>query len=363
MRIAIDISQIVYGTGVSVYTRNLVDNLLKIDKENEYVLFAGSLRRKKDILSFYPSAKVFPIPPTLSDIIWNRLHVFPIEKLIGKVDVLHTSDWSEPPASAFKVTTVHDLAPFIYPNLFPKDILRNIVNVHKFKIARVKEETKRIIVPTKATENDLVKLGFSKEIIRVIPESIQPGFTKVSEERINFVLRKYKIFGDYVLSVGVDPRKNTERIIKAFEHSLAGKGFKLVIVGNQKYVQIKDLRNVRFLGNVKTEDLIGLYSGAKALIHPSLYEGFGLPILEAMACGCPVVTSNISSMAEVAGDAAVLVDPFEVDSISDGIERVVRGPKSFVDKGLRRVEDFSWEKTARMTLDVYREALTVTDNK
>ena len=95
MRIAIDISQIVYGTGVSVYTKNLVDNLLRIDRENEYVLFAGSLRRKKDILSIYPSAKIFPIPPTLADFMWNRLHILPIEKLIGNIDVFHTSDWWE----------------------------------------------------------------------------------------------------------------------------------------------------------------------------------------------------------------------------------------------------------------------------
>lgn len=355
MKIAIDISQIVYGTGVSVYTRNLVENLLRLDKENEYILFAGSLRRKQDILDFYPEARVFPIPPTLANFIWNKLHKFPIEKLIGDVDVLHTSDWVEPPSKAFKVTTVHDLSPFIYPELFPKDILRNIVNVHKDKISRVREETDRIIVPTEATKKDMIALGFKDEIIRVIPESIQPGFNKIKEDSINQILRKYKIFGKYILSVGVNPRKNTERIIKAFEHSLAGKGFKLVVVGDRKYVSVKDMRNIRFLGNVSKEDLVGLYSGAKALVYPSLYEGFGLPILEAMACGCPVVTSNVSSMAEVAGNAAMLVDPYEVDSISGGIEKVIRGPKKFIEKGFKRIMDFSWEKTAKMTLNVYNE--------
>lgn len=355
MKIAIDISQVVYGTGVSVYTKNLVDNLLRIDGDNEYILFAGSLRRKGKILSMYPSARIFPIPPTLADLVWNRLHMFPIEKLIGSVDVLHTSDWSEPPSNAPKVTTVHDLAPFLYPNLFPRDIIRNIVDVHKHKLSWVRKESKRIIVPTNATKIDLINLGFKEPLIRVIPESIPEGYKKASEEEIKRILRKYKIFGNYVLSVGIDPRKNTEKIIKAFEHSAAGRDLKMVMVGSPKYTRIKESRNIRILGRVETDDLITLYSGASALIYPSYYEGFGLPILEAFACGCPVVTSDISSMAEVAGGAAALVDPYKTESIVEGIDKVLRGPKSFIEKGLRRVQDFSWEKTARMTLDVYRE--------
>lgn len=356
MKIAIDISQIVYGTGVSVYTKNLVDNLLAVDKENEYILFAGSLRRRGEILSIYPSAKVFPIPPTIADLLWNRIHKLPIEKFVGNIDVFHTSDWSEPPSNAFKVTTVHDLAPFLFPNLFPRDIIRNIVDTHRNKLLWVKKETKRIIVPTVSTKNDLISLGFREDIVRVIPESISKDFKKLQIDDVTKILRKYKIFGDYVLAVGMDPRKNTERIIKAFEHTSAGRDFKLVFVGSPKYIKIKESRNIKILGKVASDDLVGFYSGAKALIYPSLYEGFGLPILEAMACGCPVVTSNISSMAEVAGDAAMLVDPTETDSISDGIEKVIRGPKSYIEKGLNRVQDFSWEKTAKMTLDVYREA-------
>ncbi len=356
MKIAIDISQIVYGTGVSFYTKNLVQNLLNIDKENEYILYAGTLRRKQDILSVFPQAKIFPIPPTLSNLLWNRLHVLPIEKLIGAVDVFHTSDWAEPPSSAFKVTTVHDLAPFLYPNLFPRDVIRNIVDTHKFKLARVREETKRIIVPTESTKTDLVRLGFNQSLVRVVPEAASHVFTRVYDEKIALVKRKYKLFGEYLLAVGLDPRKNTERIIKAFELSSAGKDLKLVLVGQPKYMKIKVSRNVRILGRVPFEDLPALYSGAQALIYASLYEGFGLPILEAFACGCPVVTSNISSMAEVAGEAAALVDPYKVDSISEGIEDVLRGPKSYIDKGYKKVKNFSWEKTARMTLDVYKEA-------
>jgi glycosyltransferase involved in cell wall biosynthesis len=356
MRVAIDVSQIVYGTGVSQYTIELVKNLLKIDKENEYILFAGALRRKSDILKIFPQTKVFPIPPVLGDIIWNRFHTLPIEKLIGKVDVIHTSDWTEPPSSAFKVTTVHDLAPFLYPNLFPRDSIRNIVDAHKAKLKLVGKETDRIIVPATATKKDLVELGFKESIIRVIPESVSDIFKRLTEVRIEEVKRKHKIFGEYLLCVGVDPRKNTERIIKAFEHASVGKDLKIVFVGTPKYMTVKESRNVRMIGRGIADEMPALYSGAKALVYASLYEGFGLPILEAFACGTPVVTSNISSMPEVAGDAAVLVDPYNVNSIAEGIKKALDGPKGLIEKGYSRVKAFSWEKTAKETLDVYNEA-------
>lgn len=356
MRVAIDISQIVYGTGVSRYTIELVKNLLKIDKDNSYVLFAGSLRRKADILRIFPETKVFPIPPTVADIVWNRLHILPIEKLLGEIDVLHTSDWSEPPSQAFKVTTVHDLSPFLYPNLFPRDVIRNIVNVHKTKLSLVREESRRVIVPTSATRDDLVKLGFDEKVIRVIPEAASSIYKKVGVEETERVKRKYRIFGKYLLAVGMDPRKNTERIIKGFDLSMAGKDLKLVFVGQPKYMKVKQSRNIIILGKVVTDDMPALYSGAEVLVYPSLYEGFGLPILEAFACGTPVVTSNISSMKEVAGGAAVLVDPYDVNSISEGVLKALRGPKSFIDKGFTRVKEFSWQKTALRTLEVYNEA-------
>src|SRR3989344_6568222 len=124
MKILIDISQIVYGTGVSVYTRNLVESLLNIDKENDYTLFGGTLRRREEIQLFFKQlnkydfdGRIAPIPPSLANILWNRLHVIKIENFVGKADVFHSSDWSQPPSGAFKVTTVHDLIPIKYPML------------------------------------------------------------------------------------------------------------------------------------------------------------------------------------------------------------------------------------------------------
>ena len=157
MKIGIDISQIVYGTGVSYYTTNLVENLLEIDKENEYVFFAGTLRQFKKIKTFLDSlsgkfeSKTFPLPPKLLDIVWNRFHFFPIEKFVGDLDVYHSSDWTQAPSSAFKVTTIHDLAPIKFRTQTPPIIY----SAHKRRLSLVKKEVDRIIVPSETTKKDL----------------------------------------------------------------------------------------------------------------------------------------------------------------------------------------------------------------
>lgn len=363
MRIGIDISQVIYETGVSVYTSNLIENLLKIDRTNEYILFGGSLRRLSDLRKFTEtlrgnfSTKFLPFPPVLADIVWNRLNIYPIEKIIGKVDVFHSSDWAQPSSSAFNVTTIHDLAPILYPSLFPKDTIRDIVQTHRVRLTRIKQEVDRIIAPSQTTMNDLVALGFDKNRIRVISEAPSKIFKPATENEIQAIKSKYKISGNYVLAVGMNPRKNTESIIKAFDLARSGMDLKLIFVGLPKYVKVEENRNIRIAGHVPFADLPAFYSGAQALIYPSLYEGYGLPILEAFACKCPVVTSNISSMPEVAGKAAVLVDPYDVNSIADGIVTALKGPKGLIEKGLERVKHFSWEKTSTETLSVYNESI------
>lgn len=350
MRVAIDISQIVYGTGVSTYTRQLVKSLLSIDTENEYLLFAGALRRRSEILQAFPQAHLFPIPPVAADFIWNKLHILPIERLIGNIDALHTSDWTEPPSSAFKVTTVHDL----YPLKFPRMVQSSIVEVHKRKLSWVMRESKRIISPSLSTKKDLMELGVAENIIRVIPEA--PSLTKASEAEVTAAKKKYQIQGDYLVSIGVTELKNTKRIIEAFHLSTAGKELKLILVGRPSGIPVKPERNIRILGYVPERDLEALLTGSRGLIFASIYEGYGIPILDAFICGVPVVTSDAGSMPEVAGEAAVLVDPYDASSIADGITKILAGPKALIEKGFTRVREFSWEKTARMTLEVYKEA-------
>ncbi len=356
MKIGIDISQSIFGTGVSVYTKSLISALLKVDQENEYLLYGGSLRRYSELKSLAESfkgnvsSKIFTYPPMLSEFVWNGIHTFPVEKLIGKVDVLHTSDWVEPPTTANKVTTVHDL----YPFKFPKMVSPRVLTAHKRKMSWVFQESKRIIVPSVSTKQDLVEIGGNEEIIRVIPEA--PALSRAQPKDVEDVKSKYQINGDYLICIGITQLKNTQSIIKAFHLAKSGKEIKLILVGRQVDVDVKHERNIRVLGHVPQGDLSSLLTGSLGLIFASLYEGYGIPILDAFNCGVPVVTSNISSMPEVAGDAAVLVDPTDINSISEGIEKVLRGPKGLVEKGYDRVKQFTWEKAAKNTIEVYNEA-------
>lgn len=356
MRIGIDISPVVYDTGVSSYTRNLVRALLSIDKGDEFVLFGGSLRRMGELHNYYTQVagdsaeKIFPLPPTLMDLVWNRLHVFPVEWLVGDLDVFHSSDWTQPPTGAFKVTTIHDLAPLRFPSiLHPK-----IVATHQRRLEWVAKEVDSIIAVSEFTKQEIVELlGINPEKIRVIHEAPDPSIKPNSKSEINSVKIKYKIGDNYLLVVGADPRKNILAIIQAF--TKINEKLKLVIVG-RLWEPLPENGSVISVGHVSQEDLVALYSGAQALVYTSLYEGFGLPILEAMQAGCPVVTSNISSMPEVADDAAVMVDPTNPQEIANGIKEVLSERPKWIKKGLARAKEFSWERAARKTLEVYKEA-------
>jgi glycosyltransferase involved in cell wall biosynthesis len=359
MKIGIDISQIIYGTGVSWYTKNLVESLLKLNGEDEFVLFGGSLRRLGELKSITKefkgiySSKYYPISPVLADLLWNKIHVLPIELLIGKVDVFHTSDWTEPPCRAPKVTTIHDLTAIMYPESVRKDHLRDVTMAHTNKLNWVKKEADMIIAVSNATKRDIVKhLGINEDRIEVVYEAPDPIYQKKDDVFIDKIKKKYGISGEYILSVGTGKRKNNDRAYEAISnnnklsklsHVVAGRGTKGLEKG-PVYVE-----------EPSREEIAALYSGAKVLVYASSYEGFGLPILEAFSCGCPVVTSNVSSMPEVAGDGAVLVDPDSVESITEGILEAIGSRSSLIEKGSMRVKEFTWEKAARETLGVYKK--------
>lgn len=361
MRIAIDVSSIIYGTGVSVYTKNIVENLLKLDSDNDYILFGGSFRRfyeLKTMLDQYfgkkgqnITSKIFPFPPLLADTIWNKLHIIPIEKVIGGVDVFHSSDWTQPPSNAFKVTTVHDLSPI----LFPKLTHPRIVSTHKRRLEWVLKEVDRVIVPSQSTANDLTKLGFDPNKIRVIYEGVDPSFKRTSNDEITRVKRKYRISGKYFIAVGVNDRKNTKRIIEAFEKVKADINARLIILGHS-HKAVQSTKGVIFTGFYPEADKAALFSGAEALVYPSLYEGFGIPILEAYASGVPVVTSNLGSMKEIGEGAAILVDPMRVETIVEGIKTALEEKTSLGKKGFQILQKYSWEKAALETLNVYKAA-------
>ncbi|KKQ48311.1 MAG: Glycosyl transferase group 1, partial [Candidatus Shapirobacteria bacterium GW2011_GWE1_38_10] len=219
MKIAIDISQSIYGTGVSVYTKNLVSSLIKLYPEDEFILFGGSLRRRPELTALARklkgTPKVFPFPPTLMDFIWNSLHILPVEKLIGNVDIVHTSDWTEPPSHLPKVTTVHDLIPFKYPQTTTDSIRQ----AHKKRLHWVARESGKIIAVSRSTKEDLISiLRIPEDKIVVIPEGVESRYTPQPLELIDQIKRRYKIKGDYIFSLStLEPRKNQAGLIKAFE--------------------------------------------------------------------------------------------------------------------------------------------------
>lgn len=370
MRIGIDISQIVYGTGVSTYTKKLVENLLKIDKKNEYILFGSSLRSKKKLAEFADSlkdfkncqVKVFSYPPTILEFLWNKLHILPIENLIGEVDIFHSSDWTQPrikSPNTKKVTTVHDMISF----LFPSSVHPKIISSQKRRLKRVKEEVNLILADSETTKDDIVKfLQIQEDLIRVVYLAPSEEFKPQDEAKVKEVLEKYKIKKPFILSVATqEPRKNIQKLLDVFEKIVAeNPKFHLVLTGKYGWGPgFHSAENVTWTGYVPEEDLVSLYSGCRVFVYPSLYEGFGLPILEAMACGAPVVTSNNSSMAEIAKDAAILVDPRSDGQIKKAIEMVLglnlENYQKMVRASLDRARRYTWTKTARETLRAYAE--------
>lgn len=370
MKIGIDISQIIYGTGASNYIKNLCVNLLKIDDENEYIFFGAALRGYPKLKEFakslenYPNVKfkILPIPNFLVEVLFNRFRVFPIEKFLGYVDVFHSSDWTQPKVKSQetkKITTVHDIIPF----LFKTSVHPKIVSTHKRRLELVKKEIDLILADSKTTKEDLVKFqDIAEEKIKVVYLAPSEEFKSIDAEQIKEILDKYKIKKPYILSVATqEPRKNIQKLLDAFEQ-IQKRRPELYLVLTGKYGWGPGLRsspNVIWTDYVKDGDLIALYSGCRVFVYPSLYEGFGLPILEAMACGAPVVTSNNSSMAEIAKGAAILIDPRSHTQLVRAIEMVLdlnmENYQKMVSASIERARQYTWKKTAQETLDGYKQ--------
>ncbi len=359
MKIGIDVSQAVYGTGVSDYTIDLVRALKTVDPTNRYVLFGTSLRRHNDLKKLFRNARLFRLPPMLLYYLWNYFHIINIENFIGDVDVFHSSDWAEPPAAAPKVTTVHDLSPFLFPDEMASGAFRNISSVHQARMNWVVRECAKIICVSRSTADDLMKLfRVNPGRIAVIPEAmparfhLRPAASEIIRQKTRFGLH------DYIISIGTpQPRKNIPLLVNSFLHfqKILRLPEKLVIVGGRGWgiTDIPDDPRIIFTGFLPDLELAALLKGAQVLAYPSLYEGFGLPILMAFFHQIPVLTSDLSSMPEVAGDGAVLVDPKNGEAIAYGLARAIKDKSALIRAGLERLKQYSWEQTARETLMVY----------
>lgn len=374
MIIGIDVSSTAYGTGVSNYTLNLVRHLLKNDHQNTYKLFFSSMRLPlpKDIsaLKKHQNVKIYylHLPQSLLAFLWNKLHIFPIELFIGNCDIFHCSDWTQPPTFKAKtLTTVHDLAPFINPSwLHPK-----IVSTHRQKMYWATRECHHFICVSENTKKDLLKI-FGKIIPQkcsVIYEAAEDKYNlflklkpELRNKKISAIEKQYGL-EKFILSQGTrEPRKNLTNLISAFNlyrQKHPKSKVELAITG--KYGWGKDvlhLKNpyIKILGYIPEKNMVALHASALFLAYPSLYEGFGLPVIKSMKVGVPVLTSNISSMPEIVGKSGLLVNPRSVESIFQGINKLLSSAslrKQLSESAKTIATKFSWDLTAIKTLEIY----------
>jgi glycosyltransferase involved in cell wall biosynthesis len=273
-----------------------------------------------------------------------------------------------PRKSVKRVTTIYDAIPFRYPHVYPW--LNNFV--HRRYVPATLRNVDGIVTISKHARNDLARfLDVPERDWYILPPAPHTRFEPVDKETARITTGRYGLTGEYVLSVGAQQaRKNLPRLVEAFALvRLALPRYRLVVVGptlwrysglQQKINELGLQDHVSILGYVADEDLPALYSAASLFAFPSLYEGFGLPVLEAMACRTPVVCSNSSSLPEVAADAAVLVDPTNTEALAEAMCSVLRDvdlKEELCRRGLQRAREFSWEKTARGTVAMYRELL------
>lgn len=277
---------------------------------------------------------------------WNRIGWPRVERATGPVDVCHSTTAIPAPTRAPHVVTVHDIA-FVHT---PERFSTHGARVMRAGLARC-HDADLVLCPSRSTADDLRAHGFDPARLRVIPWGVEPvDVTPAAVERLRADL---DLPSEFVLFVGtLEPRKNLQRLAEAVRPT----GLPLVAAGATGWGDGRpgDGRDVRFLGFVPEEQLPVLYAAAAVFAYPSLHEGFGLPVLEAMAQGAPVVTSAATSMEEVADGAAVLVDPTDVESITAGLEQALADASRLRAAGRTRAATLTWERCADATVDAYR---------
>jgi len=348
MKLALDISQIVYkGSGVGRFTEGLVRAICEYETTNHWVFFFSSLRNSIDpSIKELIRAKGFElvetkIPPTVLSILWNQLHFFPIERFVGNVDWVITSDWTEPPSKCKKATIVHDLVFMKYPETVDELIRKT----QEQRLRWVQKESSVIFADSDSTKNDLEKLLFIEKD-RVIVN--YPGITQANRKIHD---TRYTIHDTrpFILTVGkLEPRKNIERLVDAF-NKLNRKDLDLYIVGMTGWgnVRVEQNQNIKLLGFISDDELAKLYRSCLFFVLPSIYEGFGYPVIEAMSHGAAVATSSTSSLHEIAGDSALLFDPTSTESITKALQKLVDSSslrKQLSIKGIKRAKEFTWKR-------------------
>jgi len=346
-------------TGVGVYTYELIKSLLEVNKTDKFILFGFSTFQTYEYLNNlefkkYPNVemKILKLPAKLfrtTFLLWQKLNLPKIESLIGPIDIFHSFNWNLPPVKSAKlVATIFDMTPILFPKLH----LGKTVQLDKIRLQRIKQNADLVITISENSKKDFLQFAPKKQV-----EVIYPGASSLFEKKTN------KKESEYILSVGtIEPRKNIKGLIGAYLAS--GIKEKLVLVGNWGW-QNSDLKvlieknkdKIILTGFVPDEDLVNLYQGASFFVYPSFYEGFGIPILEAMSLEIPVIASNNSSIPEVGGDAILYIDPQKESSLKNALIKLSTSEKLRKDlskKGLIQAKKFSFEKSAKKLNSLYQ---------
>ena len=370
MKIAFDARGINWykGTGIGTYTENLLKSLLSIDIKNKYSIYWSG----NDYSSFKKTNSSIKMASKRYHRFFQE-HYFPMDIKNNSIDIYHISQngigLSEN-IDCLKVVTIHDLIPYIMPETVGKGYLLKFLRY----MPRVIEFSDAIITVSNCSKNDILKFfPVDPNKIFVTPLAADKIYKPMDKKYCkNYLNKKYGINNKFILYIGgFSSRKNVDLLIKAFEmvKSSLQEDIKLLICGARKDA-IENLQTISdnskvcesiiFTDYVEGYDLPIFYNACEIFVYPSLYEGFGLPPLEAMSCGAPVITSNISSITEVAHDGAILINPSDVNALSTNIYDLLtdKSKKDYWSKkGLLRSCDFSWIKTAEQTLTVYKELI------
>ena len=360
------------AAGIGRFVRNLVHALARVDQKNEYVLMYA--RPNPGCSVDLPSgsnftAKELPIRERLLTILWQRLRV-PIsaDRLTGPVDVFHAPDFVLPPIkNAVSILTVHDLAFLIHPECADDRLRRFLEQAVPRSIARADY----ILADSENTKSDVVCLmDADPDRVFVVPGAVDPVFAPAAQVAVDETRARYQLDRHYILGLGtIEPRKNWPRLIEAYARFRTSTGLphQLVIAGGNGWLTEETFasasrspysEDICFTGRIPDETLVPLITGADVFAYPSLYEGFGLPPLEAMACGTPVVCSNTSALPECAEGAALLVSPTDPDAIAEALEQICTDDSVRHDlkrRGTARAAEYGWEVSASRLVQIYEQ--------
>lgn len=383
MRVAIDYTAAVrQGGGIGRYTRNLIRALSELDSESQYTLFVAGRWGRGDGLGPWPGnfrLRSVPLTDRMMNIIWQRIRVpLPVQAFTGRIDLFHSPDFVLPAVGRTPaVLTVHDLSFLRVPHCFVPGFREYL----EAAVARGIRRAVHILADSENTRLDLVELlGVKPDRITVVYPGVEARFTPTQDDgALDRVRRLYRLPERFVLGLGtLQPRKNFEGLIQAFGQLLASASGRkeladlhLVIGGGQGWLSegLGDCAarhglsgRVHFPGYVRDEDLPAFYSLASVFAFPSLYEGFGLPVLEAMACGTPVVAANNSSLPEVVGEAGLLVDAASTEQLAHALLTMLTDSDlaaDFTSRGCTQAAKFTWPQAATSLQHIYAQSAAV----